>query len=71
MKYRSMSTFVAFDLLLIELYSFLKTKFSRLLYAVFCDIDLKFVVWIYLDIIQIKFDFWRLMAYKLFSFVTI
>ena len=35
-------------------------KFSWLVYPVFCDIDLNFFfVWIYLDMIQIKFDFWR------------
>ena len=42
----------------IELLPFAKIQFSGLFSPVFCDIDLKFGIWIYLNIIvQIKFDF--------------
>ena len=40
------------------------------MYPVFCDID--FFCIIYLDMIQIKFDFWRikLMVHELFFFFS-
>ena len=56
--YRSSSTLVAFDLLLHELLPFAKISFSGLFSVIFRHIDLKFHMWILLDIIQIKFDFY-------------
>ena len=55
--YSSSSTFVAFDLLLLELLPFAKILLSWFFSLVFCDLDLKFSIWICLDIIQINFDF--------------
>ena len=46
------------DQLLQELLPFAKIQFfSGLFSAVFCDIDLKFSIWICHGIIQIKFNF--------------
>ena len=44
------------DLLLQALLPFAKFKFYGLFSAVFWDIELKFVIWIGFDIIQIKFS---------------
>ena len=55
--YRSISTFVTFDLLLLQLLPFAKIYFSGLFSPVFFYINLKFGILICLDIIQIKFDF--------------
>ena len=55
--YRSSSGFVTLDLLLQELLTFAKIYIFRLFCAVFWDIDLKFFIWIGIDIIQIKFEF--------------
>ena len=43
------------DLFLQELLPFSKILFSRLFSAVFWDFELKFGIWIDIDIIQIKF----------------
>ena len=57
--YRSRSTFVAFDLLLHELLPFVKIPFSGHFFVIFRHIELKFHIWICLDIIQVKIDFGR------------
>ena len=56
--YRSRGTLVTFDLLLHELLPFAKISFSGLFSVIFRHIDLKFHMWICVDIIQIKFDFY-------------
>ena len=48
---------MVFDVLLLGLLPFAKTYVSGHFSTVFCDIDLKFGIWICLDIIQINFDF--------------
>ena len=58
-SYRSSFTLVAFDLLLHELLPFAKISFSGLFFVIFRHIELKFHIWICLDIIQVRFDFGR------------
>ena len=70
-SYRSNSTLVAFDLLLHELLPFAKISFSKLFFVIFRHIDLKFHIWICLDIIQIKFNFYYTPATKLGGYTGI
>ena len=58
-QYWSSLTLVAFDLFLHELLPFAKISFSGLFFVIFWHIELKFHIWICLDIIQVKFDFGR------------
>ena len=77
-SYRSSFTLVAFDLLLHELLPFAKISFSGLSFVIFWHIELKFHVWICLDIIQVKLDFgrvwptftWVIALFKKFVFRT-